>query len=88
MQNRENLNSNYSEFLLIQRNGHNGFREKGLFINYFKYYIYKKIYFMYGKETSYLDVSSTHTQHMFDRRILVVNTFVDGVYSNVYLPII
>ena len=43
---------------------------------------------MYLKEMSHLDVSSTHTQHMFDRRILVVNNFVDGVYSNVYLPII
>ena len=43
---------------------------------------------MYLKEMSHLDVSSTRTQHMFDRRILVVNNFVDGVYSNVYLPII
>ena len=39
---------------------------------------------MYVKETSHLDVSSTHTQHMFERRILVVNNFVAGLYSNVY----
>ena len=46
--------------------GHNGFKEKGIFMNYFNT-MFKNIY-MYP-----LDVSFTHTQQMFDRKKMKLN---------------